>query len=71
MKTQRVCYLEKIRRGEKCLINKGDELELVTKSGKSYQGIVFDFNQGHIHTVVQFGILILFPIHSLVNIYQL
>lgn len=68
---ERQCYLEKLRRGEIKELNKGDELEIITKTGGRFEAILYDLKEGYVFTISQMGILILFPIHSLLNIYQL
>lgn len=68
---KRECCLEKLKKGEIKNLNKGDELEIITKTGGKFEAILYDLKEGYVFTISQMGILILFPIHSLLNIYQL
>jgi len=69
MKDETKCFLDRLKRGERVLFEKGAELDLVTKAGTRFRCIVFDFDDGHIHTVAEFGVLMLFPLSSLLSIY--
>lgn len=70
-KRQKTCCLEKLRMGEVSTVRKGDELEIITKTGRKFKGILFDFKEGYVQTIAQMGILMFFPVHSLMNVYQL
>lgn len=62
------CLLKQLREGKKPKLKKGDELKLVTKSGRTFRGIIYDIKEGYLHTVEALGIIIIFPIHSLASI---
>lgn len=53
-----------------CLLNlkKGDELRIITKTGRKFRGILYDIKEGYLHTVESLGIIIIFPINSLASI---
>ncbi len=62
------CLLKQLREGKRPKIKKGDELKIVTKSGRTFRGILYDIKEGYLHTVEALGILIIFPISSLTSI---
>lgn len=62
------CLLKQTREGKKPKIKKGDELEIITKSGRTFRAILYDIKEGYLHTIMALGILIIFPIHSLSSI---
>lgn len=62
------CLLKQLREGKRPKIKKGDELKIVTKSGRTFRGILYDIKEGYLHTVEALGILIIFPISSLASI---
>ncbi len=62
------CLLKELREGKRPKIQKGDELKIVTKSGRTFRGILYDIKEGYLHTVEALGILIIFPISSLSSI---
>ena len=62
------CLLKQLREGQRPKIKKGDELKIVTKSGRTFRGILYDIKEGYLHTVEALGILIIFPISSLSSI---
>jgi hypothetical protein len=62
------CLLKQLREGKRPKIQKGDELKIVTKSGRTFRGILYDIKEGYLHTVEALGILIIFPISSLSSI---
>lgn len=64
-----VCLLDQFKQGQSLKIRKGDELKIVTKSGRTFKGILFDFKEGYIHTIEMLGILVIFPINSLTSIH--
>lgn len=69
MKDGRKCFLARLRNGESFSFEKGAELELITKAGTHFQCIVYDFSDGYLQTVAQFGVLMLFPLSSLLKVY--
>lgn len=54
--------------GSKRKIQKGDELTIRTKSGRVFNGILFDIKAGYVHTIEALGILVIFPINSISSI---
>jgi hypothetical protein len=70
-KTDGICFLEKLKKEGKLSLEKGNEVKVVTKKGVAFEGILFDFKEDYLQTVTALGILILFPLSSLTNIYQL
>ena len=69
MKDERSCFLTRIKNDEERVIKIGEELELVTKAGSRFRCIVYDFKDGYIQTIAQFGVLMLFPLSSLIKVY--
>ena len=65
---EKICLLKELREGKRPKIQKGDELKIVTKSGRTFRGILYDIKEGYLHTVEALGILIIFPISSLSSI---
>ncbi len=49
----------------------GNEIKIKTKDGKSYVGILMDSHKGYISAVVQLGIILTFPLSSILNIVKL
>jgi hypothetical protein len=62
------CLLAQLKEGKKTKIKKGDELKIVTKTGRIFKGILYDIKEGYLHTVEALGILVIFPISSLSSI---
>jgi hypothetical protein len=62
------CLLKQLAEGKRPKIKKGDELKIVTKTGRTFRGILYDIKEGYLHTVEALGILIIFPISSLSSI---
>ena len=71
LKNNNECLLKELTKNKIVKLKKGDELKIVTKKGKAFEGILFDFKEGYLQTISGLGILILFPISSLTNIYQI
>ena len=71
MKDERNCFLSRIRNDGEKVIKVGEELELVTKAGSRFQCIVYDVKDGYIQTIAQFGVLMLFPLSSLIRVYPI
>lgn len=46
----------------------GNELEIKTKDGGMFKGILFDIREGYLHTVIQMGILAVIPIQALLHV---
>ena len=63
------CLLKQIQNGQSPKVTKGDELKIVTKSGRTFKGILYDFKEGYLHTVQALGILVIFPLSSLASIH--
>ncbi len=62
------CLLKQSKMGKCPKIKKGDELKIITKTGRTFRGIIFDIKEGYLHTVEALGILVIFPISSLASI---
>lgn len=62
------CLLKELESGKCPKIKKGDELKIITKTGRTFRGILYDVKEGYLHTVEALGILIIFPITSLSSI---
>jgi hypothetical protein len=71
MKGEKKCFLDRLKNGDRGLFEKGLELELITKAGTHFQCIVYDFRDGYLQTVAQFGVLMLFPLSSLLKVYPI
>jgi hypothetical protein len=63
-----ICLLKQLNLGKTPPLKKGDELRIVTKTGRTFRGILYDFKEGYIHTIEALGILVIFPISSLISI---
>lgn len=64
-KKKKACLLKKIENGESVKLDRGSELELITKDGARFKGILCDFREGRLHTVISLGILLTVPLHAL------
>ena len=62
------CLLNQVKIGRCQKIKRGDELKIITKTGKTFKAILFDIKEGYLHTVEALGILVIFPISSLSSI---
>ena len=71
LKKKNNCLLEQFCDEGEIILKKGDELKIITKKGRVFEGILFDFKEGYLQTISTLGILIFFPLNSLSNIYQL
>lgn len=52
----------------KAKFKRGDELRITTKTGRVFKAILFDIKGGYLHTIEVLGILVIFPIDSLLTI---
>jgi hypothetical protein len=52
-------------------IEYGNEIKVTTKDGKSYEGILMDCHRGYLSTVAGLGIILTFPMHSILNVVKL
>lgn len=66
---QKRCLLKKLENGEAVKLNRGNELELITKEGQKFKGILCDFSEGRLHTVISLGILLTVPLHALSSLH--
>ena len=64
------CFLNNIENKREKL-KKGTEVRIITKKGTAYKGIIIDLKEGYVQTITSLGILVLFPLSSITNIYQL
>lgn len=62
------CLLNQLKMGINPKFKKGDELKIVTKTGRTFRGILYDIKEGYLHTVESLGILMIFPINSISSI---
>lgn len=62
------CLLNQLNKGKNTQFKKGDELKIITKTGQTFRGILYDIKEGYLHTVESLGILMIFPINSLTSI---
>ena len=46
----------------------GAEIKVLTKDGKSYEGILMDFHKGYLSTIASMGVILTFPASSILNI---
>jgi hypothetical protein len=60
--------LSQLNMGRNTQLKKGDELKIITKTGQTFRGILYDIKEGYLHTVESLGILMIFPINSLTSI---
>jgi hypothetical protein len=68
---EKKCHLRELSSKGASKLKIGDELRVITRKGRTFDGILFDFKEGYLQTVSGLGILILFPLSALTNIYQL
>jgi hypothetical protein len=52
--------------GEK--LNIGSEIKVFTKDGKYYEGIFMDCQKGYLSTIAGLGIILTFPMDSILNV---
>lgn len=69
IKKQKECLLKKMENGERVKLDRGSELELTTKEGEKFKGILCDFSDGRLHTVISLGILLTVPLHTLSSLH--
>lgn len=62
------CLLKQVKSGKCPKIKMGDELKIITKTGRTFKAILYDFKEGYLHTIEALGILVIFPISSLTSI---
>ena len=46
----------------------GSEIKIFTKDGKSYEGILMDCHKGYLSTIAGLGIILTFPMDSILNV---
>jgi len=68
-KDKKTCLLKKMENGEQVKLKRGSELELITKEGAKFKGILCDFSEGRLHTVISLGILLIVPLHALSSLH--
>jgi len=49
----------------------GNEIKIFTKDGKSYEGIFMECHKGYLSTLAGLGIILTFPLHSVLNIIKM
>ncbi len=49
-------------------LNIGSEIKIFTKDGKSYEGILMDCHKGYLSTIAGLGIILTFPMDSILNV---
>jgi hypothetical protein len=52
-------------------LNIGSEIKVFTKDGRSYEGIFMNCQKGYLSTVAGLGIILTFPIDSILNVVKL
>ena len=69
-KRERPCSLAFINFKERRVKNfkLGTEIKVVTKDGKQYEGILMDIHRGYLSAVAGLGIILTFPVNSIINI---
>jgi hypothetical protein len=60
-----------LRRPMKQKIEYGNEIKITTKDKKSYSGIFMDSHKGYLSVVAGLGIILTFPLHSILNVVKL
>lgn len=65
----RNCILKEMNNGTKVKIQRGAEVEFVTKKGEKFKAILCDFTDGRLHTVLSLGILLTVPLNALTKLY--
>jgi len=46
----------------------GTEIKVKTKDGKQYEGILMDIHEGYLSAIASLGIILTFPVNSIINI---
>jgi hypothetical protein len=64
------CLLSSLQ-NESEKLKRGAEVKIITKKGVLFKGILFDLKEGYVQTITSLGILVLFPLNSITNIYQI
>jgi len=49
----------------------GNEVKVFTKDGKAYEGILMDCHKGYLSTLAGLGIILTFPMNSILNIIKI
>lgn len=49
----------------------GSEIKVFTKDGKSYEGILMDCHKGYLSTIASLGIILTFPLNSILNVVKI
>ncbi|MGE3611444.1 MAG: hypothetical protein AB7I27_17765 [Bacteriovoracaceae bacterium] len=52
-------------------LNLGNEIKIITTDKKSYSGILMDSHKGYLSVVAGLGIILTFPMHSILNVVKL
>lgn len=52
-------------------IKVGNEIKVVTKDGKSYEGIFMECQKGYLSALAGLGIILTFPLNSVLNIIKI
>tara|TARA_Y100000768_G_scaffold357851_1_gene313236 strand:- start:12526 stop:12696 length:171 start_codon:yes stop_codon:yes gene_type:complete len=52
-------------------LKSGNEVKITTKDGKTFEGIFMKKHGGHLSTIAGLGIILTFPIHTIVNIVKI
>lgn len=52
-------------------IEYGNEIKITTKDRKSYSGILMDSHRGYLSVVAGLGIILTFPMHSILNVVKI
>jgi len=65
----RNCILKEMNNGASVKIQRGAEVEFITKKGEKFKAILCDFTDGRLHTVLSLGILLTVPLNALTKLY--
>lgn len=52
-------------------LNLGNEIKIITTDKKSYSGILMDSHRGYLSVVAGLGIILTFPMHSILNVVKI
>lgn len=63
------CLLKKLNSCLPVKLDRGSEIEFVTKNGQKFKAILCDFVDGRLHTVLSLGIILSVPISALTKLY--
>ncbi|MBL7665295.1 MAG: hypothetical protein JNM93_09185 [Bacteriovoracaceae bacterium] len=49
----------------------GNEIKILTKDGQSYEGILMDCHRGHLSAIAKLGVILTFPLGSILDVVKI